>query len=68
MLCKFKDGVEELVLIKNDLGLGDDEKKILAQLKREKAGEKHGGVVKIDVKGEGFEKKKKGKEEKGKRK
>ncbi|GMH63836.1 hypothetical protein TrLO_g596 [Triparma laevis f. longispina] len=59
VLCKFKDGVEELVLIKNDLGLGSDEKKILAQLKKEKAGEKHGGVVEIDIKGEGFDKKKK---------
>ena len=53
VLCKFKDGVEELVLIKNDLGLGNDEKKFLAQLKKEKAGEKHGGVVEIDIKGEG---------------
>ncbi|GMI15003.1 hypothetical protein TrVE_jg10976 [Triparma verrucosa] len=59
VLCKFKDGTEELVLIQNDMGLGTDEDKIMAQLKKEKAGEKHGGVVKIDIKGEGFDKKKK---------
>ena len=43
VLCKFKDGTEELVLIQNDMGLGTDEDKIMAQLKKEKAGEKHGG-------------------------
>ena len=64
VLCRFKDGTEEVVTVKNDLGLGDPkaedyEVKVMRQLKKEKAGEKHGGVVKIDVKGEGFEKKKK---------
>ena len=68
VLCKFKDGVEELVRIMSDLGLGDDEKKIMAQLKKEKAGEGHGGVVKIDLKGEGFDKKKNKEDEKGEKK
>jgi Ca2+-binding EF-hand superfamily protein len=57
--CKFKDGVEELVLIISDLGLGDDEKKILAQVNKEGAGKAHGGVVAVDIKGVGFDKKKK---------
>lgn len=64
VLCLFKDGSQKVVTVKNDLGLGnpnakDYEEKVLKQLRKEKAGEANGGIVKIDVKGEGFEKKKK---------
>jgi len=66
VLCKMKDGTEELVQIVRDLGLGTDEEKIMKQVNKEGAGKKHGGVVAVDIKGEGFDKKKKEEEEKKK--
>ena len=50
-----------MVTIQNDMQLGnpnakDYKSKVLAQLKRENAGIKHGGIVDIDVTGEGFKK------------
>ena len=58
---RYKDKTEEVILVKNDMGLGDPKAKtykdkVMKQLKREKCGEKNGGLVDIDLTGEGFKK------------
>ena len=57
VLCLYKDKKEEVVVVQNDMGLGDPnakdyKDKVMKQLKREKAGEKNGGLIDIDITGE----------------
>ena len=64
----YKDKTEEVVVVQSDMGLGDEraknyKDKVMAQLKKEEAGKKHGGLVDIDLSGSGFEKDKKKKAE-----
>ena len=67
VLCLFRDGHHEVVVLDNDMGLGNPkskeyEKRVVERLRKEGKGEAHGGIVKIDLTGEGWEKKKKGEE------